>query len=94
MTRDVAVGQTYRFPNSFIWDEPDSVSLFILDPPNELYSTTSGSDGSIVFQSLDLQIGGTVEFRIDAVVGSEYHSSPSVRARGSFVTSIQASPLD
>ncbi len=81
---DIEIGDTLRFPNYFIWDQPDSVHMFLLDPPNELATNTEESSGYIVFHSLPCPDGRTVDFTIDAVIGSEYGDMPSVTVRGRF----------
>ncbi len=81
---DIEIGDTLRFPNYFIWDQPDSVHMFLLDPPNELATNTEESSGFIVFHSLPCPDGRTVDFSIDAVIGSEYGDMPSVTVRGRF----------
>lgn len=81
---DVELGDTLHFPNYYIWDHPDSVHMFLLDPPNELATNTEESSGFIVFHSLPCPDGGTVDFTIDAVIGSEYGDMPSVTVRGRF----------
>jgi hypothetical protein len=89
---DITVGQPNTFPNTFIWDEPQGVDLFILDPPNELSSQTDESSGRVTFQALDCSPGGAVRFTIDAVVGSEFGNGPSVRVTGSFQAPVGAAP--
>jgi len=82
---DVEIGDTLYFPNFFIWDQPDSVHMFLLDPPNELATNTEESSGYIVFHSLPCPVGRTVDFSINAVLGSEYHDMPSVTVHGRFI---------
>jgi hypothetical protein len=79
---DVRIGVPLVFPNSFIFDQPRNADLFILDEPNELSTSTSRSNGSMVFQQLNCAPGGRVEFTIAAVVGSEFGNGPSVAAAG------------
>jgi len=85
---DIEIGDTLRFPNYFIWDQPDSVHLFLLDPPNELATDTEESSGFIVFHHLPCPDGTTVDFSIDAVIGSEYGDMPSVTVRGRFTAEV------
>ena len=81
---DINIGDTLLFPNYFIWDQPDSVHLFLYDPPNELATNTEESSGFIVFHSLPCPEGGMVDFSIDAVLGSEYGDMPWVAVSGRF----------
>jgi len=81
---DIEIGDTLYFPNYFISDQPDSVQIFLLDPPNELATNTEESSGFIVFNSLPCPGGRTVDFSIDAVLGSELGDMPSVTVTGRF----------
>jgi hypothetical protein len=85
---DVEIGDTLRFPNYFVWDEPDSVHMFLLDPPNELATDTEESFGFIVFHELPCPDGTTVDFSIDAILSSEYGDMPSVKVRGRFIADL------
>ena len=89
---DIEIGDTLRFPNYFIWDQPDSVHLFLLDPPNELATNTEESDGFIVFRRLPCPSGTAVDFSIDAVMGSEYGDMPPVTVRGRFTAQVTGHP--
>lgn len=79
---DAAVGDTLFIPNTFVWDQPDSLDFFLLDPPNELSSQQQESSGFLVFQQLGC--GQTIEFDLDAVLASEIAGQPSVTVRGRF----------
>lgn len=83
---DVVVGEPLAFPNNFIWDQPDSVHIFLLDQPNELATDTEMASGTITFHQFPCPSGSTVDFTIDAVLGSEFGGSPSVEAMGRFTT--------
>lgn len=85
---DIEPGDTMRFPNDFIWNEPDSVHMFLLDPPNELATDMEDSGGFIVFHSLPCPDGMIVDFSIDAVLGSEIGGMPPVAVRGRFKSEI------
>jgi len=89
---DIEVGDTLRFPNSFIWNQPDGVLLFLLDPPNELATNTEESDGFMVFHRLPCSSGSTVDFSIDAVMGSEFGDMPPVTVRGRFTAQVTGPP--
>jgi hypothetical protein len=81
---DIEIDVPLSFPNYFVWDQPDSVNLFLYDPPNELSTDTEESDGTITFHQLPCPRDGTVDFSIDAVLGSEYGDMPTVVVRGRF----------
>ncbi len=87
---DVQPGQPLRFPNTFIWDQPEGASLFVLDEPNEASTQTDESGGSITFSELDCD--GDVRFTIDAVIGSEFGDGPPVRVGGSFAAPVGDAP--
>jgi hypothetical protein len=89
---DVRIGVPLAFPNRFIFDQPRNVDLFILDEPNELSTSTSGSSGSITFQQLDCATGGRVEFTIVATVASELNGRPSVSVAGRVNAPVGAAP--
>jgi hypothetical protein len=79
---DIAVGDTLSFPNTFVWNEPDSVDVFVWDPPNELSTSEEESSGFVVFQEIPCPDGDRVAFTLDAVIGSEFGGSPAVSVRG------------
>jgi len=85
---DIEIEDTLRFPNYFIWDQPDSAHLFLLDPPNELATDTEESGGFIVFHRLPCPSGTTLDFSIDAVMGSELGGMPPVTVRGRFAAKV------
>jgi len=85
---DIEIGDTLRFPNSFIWNQPDGVLLFLLDPPNELATSMEESGGFMVFHRLPCSSGSTVDFSIDAVMGSEFGDMPPVTVRGRFTAQV------
>jgi hypothetical protein len=89
---DIEAGDTLPFPNYFVWDQPDGVLLFLLDPPNELATNTEESGGFIVFHRLPYPSGKTVDFSIDAVMGSEYGDMPPVSVRGRFTARVTGPP--
>ena len=90
---DVVIGQPQLFPNHWTWPNPDSVEIFVGDPPNEAATDTEGSSGSIVFQQLDCTEGGEVEFTIDARIGSELGGGGWITVQGSFRATLSASPF-
>jgi hypothetical protein len=90
---DITVGQANAFPNNYIWNDPQNVDLFILDPPNELSTQADDSSGGLTFTELNCEAGKTVAFTIDAVVGSELADLPAVRVTGSFRGPVGAAPF-
>lgn len=89
---DVTIGEEMTFPNSFIWDEPKDVDIFVFDSPNELSTQDERSSGSIVFQQLQCHLGGDVEFTIEAVIGSEFGDGPPLQVEGSFQGKVTLEP--
>jgi hypothetical protein len=90
--KDIELGTTMSFPNYFIWNDPDSVAIFLLDPPNELATDTEESTGSIVFHRIPCPGGSTLDFTIDAVLGSEYGNMPMVAVCGRFTEEVTGAP--
>jgi len=90
---DVVIGEPQLFPNRWTWPNPDSVEIFVGDPPNEAATDTEESGGSIVFQKLDCVEGGQIEFTIDAQVGSEFGDGPWITVQGSFRATLTGSPF-
>ncbi len=90
---DVAIGEPQSFPNPWTWPNPDSVEIFVGDPPNEASTDTGDAAGSITFQQLDCSEGGGVEFTIDARIGSEFGDGPWITVEGSFRATLTGSPL-
>ena len=89
---DVTLGDPLLFPNSFIFDQPKDVNIFVFDPPNELSTQDDQSGGSITFQQLDCGNDGEVQFSIDAVIGSELGDGPSVGVTGTFRAQMGQAP--
>jgi len=91
---DVTVGDTLNFPMNWTWPSPDSVNVFIADPPNEI-SSNQHEDvfGWIVFQQLDCSEEGGIEFSIDAHFPSEFGDGPWVEVTGNFRADYTGSPF-
>lgn len=89
---DIALGDSLFFPNTFIWDEPEGVAIYLFDPPNELAADTDESSGFVVFNRIPCQAGSIVDFTIDAVLGSEYGDMPTVAVRGRFIAPVTGAP--
>jgi hypothetical protein len=81
---DIELDQPISFPATTSGNEPRRVLLFLNDGPNELSSFEGESGGTITFHALPFPGGGTVEFTIDAVLGSEYGNGPPVAVNGYF----------
>jgi len=89
---DVTVGVPLNFPNSFTWDQPKEVELFVLDSPNELSTADDGSFGSIVFSQLPTVADGHVEFTVDTVIGSELAGGQPLHVGGTFRGPVSGQP--
>ena len=89
---DATVGDTLFIPNSFVWNLPDSLDFFLLDPPNELSSQQPESSGFLVLLQLGCDVGQKVEFVIDAVLGSEIGGLPAVAVQGRFLGTVMEAP--
>lgn len=57
---DRGAGATVTFPNDFISDKPAGALLLINDGDNELSTAEPESSGSITFQEVSCERGGTV----------------------------------
>lgn len=92
--RDVQIGQAIEFPNDFVWNKPHGAQLFAFDAPIEVSSAEEESSGSIVFSRLSCQLGGVVEFTVQAVLGSELFDGKFVQVSGTYrgYVSRRASP--
>ena len=89
---DIELDAPLAFPNYFVWNQPDSVHIFLYDPPNELATDTEESGGTITFHQLPCPGDGTVDFSIDAILGSEYGDMPPVSVQGRFTKQITTTP--
>jgi len=89
---DIELDQPLSFPIIFVWDQPEGVEMFLNDPPNELSSGQSESSGTITFHVLPCPGGNTVEFTIDAVLGSELGDLSPVAVTGYFRHDLAAPP--
>ena len=90
---DVVIGEPRTFPNVWTWPNPDSVSIYVGDTPNQTATFTPEASGWIVFQQLDCTEGGFVEFTIDARLGSMLNGFPWVEVQGSFKAPMTSSPF-
>jgi hypothetical protein len=89
---DILLETPFEFPNFFIWDQPDSALIFIYDPPNELATHTDDSSGSLIFHAHPCGSGTTIDFSIDAVIGSEFGQMPTVTMKGRFTADATGEP--
>ena len=90
---DVKIGEKITFPNTFVWNQPKGVLIFVNDPPNQLSTQGEESRGGIVFQKLVSGTKGEVEFSIDAVIGSEFEGGDSLKVSGTFYTPVTGAPV-
>jgi hypothetical protein len=90
--RDVVLGRTMSFPNTFIWDQPRGADMFVHDPPNELSTQGDESSGAVIIDRLDCRPGGGISFTIDAVVASEFGNGPPVTVTGNFTSPLTRRP--
>jgi hypothetical protein len=83
---DVRTGKPVTFPNEFVWNKPRRAEIFVGDFPteNEASSKQEGSSGHIVFRKATCELGGEVEFTIDAAIGSEFGDNEPILAAGTF----------
>ena len=90
---DVGGGQPVTFPLDFPFDQPRGAQFFVNDGENELSSSEPESSGSLTFQEVSCERGGTVRFTVDAVLGSEFGNGPSMRVAGSFQGTVGPRPF-
>lgn len=92
--RDIVLGEPQLFPNHWTWPNPDSVEIFVYDPPNEAATDVEEAGGSIVFQKLDCSSQtGEIEFTVDARIGSEFGDGPYITVTGTFRATVTGSPF-
>ncbi len=81
---DVVLGEPIPFPTPPFLGQPQDAAIFVYDPPNDVSTHDNESIGAITFQKLDCEIGGQVQFSIDAVIGNESSDSSPVHVTGTF----------
>ena len=81
---DITPGVALGFPNSFHFQNPKGALVFAHDGTNEASTAEEGSSGSLTFQSISCDEGGTVAFTLDAVLGSELADLGPITAKGTF----------
>ncbi len=91
--RDVQIGQSIEFPNDFVWNKPRGAQLFAFDAPIEASTAEEESSGSMVFSHLSCQLGGVVEFSIEAVLGSELFNGKSAQVSGTYRGHVSKRPF-
>lgn len=86
IVEDVGGGEPVQFPNEFVWNRPRRAELFVGDLPtrNEASTKQAGSSGQIVFTKATCELGGEVEFALDASIGSEFGDGEPVFGKGTF----------
>jgi hypothetical protein len=92
--RDVKLGRPIEFPNSFVHDRPHGAFLFVGVARSgiEASSAEGEGSGSLVFSRLDCQLGGAVEFRVRATLGSELFDGERVKVSGTFSGEVAEPP--
>jgi hypothetical protein len=81
---DVRRRPVVRFPHSFVFDKPTGAQLFAGDGSNETSSAEEESSGRITFTRVHCGRRLDIRFRVDGVVGSEFHDGAPIAVRGSF----------
>jgi hypothetical protein len=86
IVEDVGGGEPVHFPNEFVWNRPRGAELFVGDflTRNEASTKQEGSSGHIVFTKATCELGGEVEFTLDASIGSEFSDRGPVFGSGTF----------
>ena len=92
VVKDVAGGQTIQFPNTFVWNEPTGVDVFVGNPYFEYSTQGEGSSGYIRFQKVEAHEGGEIRFIVDAYIAPEYGSGDPVKMTGTFKARVGESP--
>lgn len=90
--RDLAIGRPIEFPNAFVSTKPRGAQIFAYSGAIEASSAEEESSGSIVFSQVSCRLGGTVEFSVEAVLGSELFGGKPVRVSGTFRGRVSQSP--
>jgi hypothetical protein len=81
---DVRRRSVVRFPHSFVWDRPTGAQLFAVDGDNEVSSSEEEASGQISFGTVRCGRRLAVQFRVRAVLGSEFLEGDVLTTRGSF----------
>ncbi|HEX6665621.1 MAG TPA: hypothetical protein VF081_03400 [Solirubrobacterales bacterium] len=87
VSADIQLGRPIKFPDSVLADNPHGAEIFVgiaRRRPIEASSAEEEASGSMTFSQLDCSLGGTVEFRVKAVLGSELFGGERVRVSGTF----------
>lgn len=90
--RNLKTGRPIEFPNDFVSTRPRGALLFVFDGAIEASSAEEESFGSIVFSQLSCRLGGSVEFSVDAVLGSELFNGKRVRVFGTYRGHVSKQP--
>ena len=89
---EIAEDSSYMLPTSEAGQS--AISMFVFDVPtgNELNSDTDESSGSVTINSFSCGPPVTIDFTIDATIGSEYFQGPSVSVTGTFRCTVYTNP--
>jgi hypothetical protein len=92
--RDVKIGRPIGFPNSFVSSRPRGAFLFVGVARGGIEASSAEEEGagSLVFSRLDCQLGGSVELRVRATLGSELFDGERVRVSGTFRGEVSEPP--
>jgi hypothetical protein len=92
--RDVESGRRIRFPGDVISNRPHGALLFAFQakPLIEASSNEEEASGWMAFTQSSCEIGGTVAFKIHAVLGSELFEGTRVRVNGTFEGQVGEAP--
>lgn len=83
------------FPVDFVWNRPTGALVFVADDRgngNEASSEQEDSSGSVQFEQASCSKGARVEFRIDAVLDSEFSDDTPITVQGHFRGTVGAPP--
>lgn len=90
--RHIASDALVAFPNAFVSTQPQGAQLFVFTPRIEASSAEEESRGSLTFLRAGCQLGEAVEFKVAAVLGSEFFAGTRVRVSGTYRGFVSAPP--
>lgn len=87
---EVRAGTRVKLPNEFASRRPLRAFMFVAVPssrPTAVIEASTNEEealGFIAFSRLSCELGGVVEFRVHALLGSEYFQGTHARVNGTF----------
>lgn len=87
---DITPGTRVKLPNSFVSDRPRGALMFVgvnASRPTAVIEASTAeeeSKGFIAFSQVSCELGGVVEFRVHALLGSEFFQGVNARVNGTF----------